>query len=431
MNRTRICMLIGAITLANTLCTATGEAATPPAEADRQSVDFAVKADVDFAVKLYGQLSADEKHRGRNLFFSPYSLFTALTMTAEGARGKTAAEMGQTLCFPDAARNAGPDAAAKPWNMGVLHIGIAGLDQRYNAPKAPYELRSANALWGEQSHPFLKSYVDTIDRYYGTDGLFDVDFIHHHEAARLRINRWVEKRTEEKIKDLVPKKLIDDATRLVLTNAIYFKGAWIEVFDEKDTKPAEFTVSPGKKVEVPMMFQMRKHPYMEDGSLQVLELPYRGDELSMLIVLPKDAAGLSKLERSLSSEQIGRWMADLRPRKVNVYLPKFKLESKFELRAALTALGMKLAFFDSADFSGMDGMRDLCISAVVHKAFVDVSEKGTEAAAASAVIMGRSGVPRPSQKPVDFRADHPFLFAVYDNQNGNILFLGRMINPAD
>ena len=432
MNRTRMFLLIGLLSLGNMLCVAHGKAATPPTETGRRSVDLATSADVDFAVKLYGQLSREKDYRNRNLFFSPYSIFSALSMTAEGARGETAAEMGQTLCFPAAAKNTGPDAAERPWDMGVLHAGIAALDRRYNAPKRPYMLRLANALWGERSHPFLQSYIDTIGRFYKTDGLFNVDFSNNHEAARLRINRWVEKQTEGKIKNLIPRGPIDEATRLVLTNAIYFNGTWRDAFDEEYTEPADFTVPSGKKTQVPMMFHLKDHRYTEDGSLQIVELAYKGDDLSMLAVLPKDAAGLAELERSLSHERIERWRAGLRSRKVEVHLPKFKLEMSFELKSVLTALGMKQAFTGSADFSGIDGMANyLYISAVIHKSFVDVNEVGTEAAAATAVITGKTGPPPPSAKPVEFRADHPFLFVICDNSSGNILFLGRMMNPAE
>lgn len=260
------------------------------AVADKEPVDYAVTANSDFAVNLYKQLSKEKQ--GKNLFFSPYSISSALTMTAEGARGETAEQMGQVLCFPKAAVRIGSDSQLIPWNVALIHSGITELNQRYNTPKLPYKVGVANALWGEQSHPFLQSYIDTIHKYYKTGGLFAVDFRHAPEAVRLRINRWVEEQTADKIKDLIPKRLIDSSTRLVLTNAIYFKGEWQDQFETYNTRSRDFNVSPDKKVKVPMMFKADGFRYAEDGSLQVVELPYKGRDLSMLVILPREIDGL-------------------------------------------------------------------------------------------------------------------------------------------
>ncbi|MBN1396301.1 MAG: serpin family protein [Pirellulales bacterium] len=385
------------------------------AEPEKGAVDNAVAANGDFALDLYKQLS--NERRSENLFFSPYSIFSALSMTAEGARGETAEQMCKTLRFPGGNER-----------IAAIHAGLAELNRRYNAPDLPYELQVANALWGEKSHPFLRSYIDAIEKHYKTGGLFSVDFCRAPEAARLRINDWVEDKTNDKIKDLIAEGQIDSSTRLVLTNAIYFKGDWRDTFDPINTRPRDFSVSAEKKVRVPTMFQEESHLYWEDESLQVLELPYRGRDVSMLIALPRKVDGLPALEQSLSRERIGKWRARLRPRRVEVHLPKFKLETAFELKPTLERLGMKRAFAAAADFSGIDGERYLMLSAVIHKTFADVNEAGTVAAAATAVTGLATGMP-PRTTPAVFRADHPFLFMICDKQSGNILFLGRVIKP--
>ncbi len=397
------------------------------AEAGDGPVDYAVSANGRFAVDLYKRLSRENE--GENLFFSPYSITSALMMTAEGARGETAAEMGEALRFPAALRRAGDEAAEKPWDLAPLHRGFAELNDRFNAPNLPYELKVANALWGEQSHPFLQSYIDAVQKYYKTGGLFAVDFLHHAEQAGVRINRWVERQTNEKIKNLIPKGQLDSLTRLVLTNAIYFKAKWRDIFKEHSTRPADFFLSADRKTKVPMMFQKEKHRYAEDDSLQALELAYEGEQLSMLVFLPRKVDGLPRLEQTLSWRTIEAWRAKLRPREVRTYLPKFKLEMSFQLKRPLEALGMKRAFGGGADLSGIDGQRFLAISAVIHKTFIDLDEAGTEAAAATAVVAAGAAPPRPGSPPPVFRADHPFLFAICDNRSGCVLFLGRVTKP--
>lgn len=218
-------------------------------------------------------------------------------------------------------------------------------------------------------------------------------------------------------------------TRLVLTNAIYFKGDWANQFKKDQTHDANFMVSTAQKVKVPLMHKKQSYPFVQDALLQVLELPYKGNDLSMLVLLPKETEGLADLESSLSASKIAELRAKLRSRPVDVYLPKFKLDASFSLTKTLQELGMKLAFAETADFSGMDGRRDLHISAVIHKAFVNVNEEGTEAAAATGVV--NRVMARPiSKPPVIFRADHPFVFAICDKRDGSILFLGRVADPV-
>jgi serpin B len=254
-----------------------------------------------------------------------------------------------------------------------------------------------------------------------------VDFIGAAEASRKTINAWVERQTKEKIKNLIPKGVLDSMTRLVLTNAIYFKGNWARQFKEDQTKDAPFILADGRKIETAMMNQTAEFGYMEVETLQGLELPYVDKELSMIILLPKALDGLGGLEEALNQENLSQWLARLYRRKVVVSVPKFKATSQFSLASVLTSMGMKDAFTSDADFSGINGRKDLFISAVIHKAYVDVNEEGTEAAAATGVTMKLTSI-GPSRTPV-FRADHPFLFLIRDNYSGSILFIGRVINP--
>jgi len=236
----------------------------------------------------------------------------------------------------------------------------------------------------------------------------------------------VERKTNDKIKDLIKPGVLDALTRLVLTNAIYFKGDWAIQFDRGKTKDAPFMISADKKVNVPMMYLKENFKYWADKDLQVIELPYKGEHLSMIVLLPREVDSLSELEKKLTLENLNSWLQKLRKQEMMVYLPKFKMTSGFELAEILAAMGMPAAFF-GADFSGMNGRKDLSISNVIHKAFVEVNEEGTEAAAATAVIMERVAM---SIEPV-FRADHPFVFIIKDNRSGSILFMGRVSNPKE
>jgi serine protease inhibitor len=487
---TRVLVLAGVVALANAQGNVIGQAnQLLAAQTGKAPANYAVTANSDFAIDLYRQLS--QGNPDGNLFFSPYSISSALAMAAEGARGQTALEMGQALRFPAAARRIGDDAQLIPWNTSLLHTGMAQLTGRLEKAQKPvpqeitdkvaelrkqieasyargnallktrptgwlhqrldelqksaklkdelaevlshvdqYEVHVANALWGEKSHPFLPSYVQTIHGFYKTGGLFSVDFKNNPETARQEINAWVEKQTADKIKDLLSLGSVDPNTRLVLTNAIYFLGNWTNKFDAKSTSDQDFSVSSTEKVKAPLMHQLHNYRYWANNSLQVLELPYKGGDLAMLVLLPRQADGLAAVEKSLSAASIGKARAKLQPENVDAYLPKFKLHASFELNGPLTALGMKQAFVaGKADFAGIDGGEGLLyISRVIHRAFVDVNERGTEAAAATVVhhVLGLPAVPA---HPVVFRADHPFLFLICDNHSGSVLFLGRMTNP--
>jgi serpin B len=385
------------------------------AEKDRAALDALAAGNTEFALDLYGRLAPEKG----NLFFSPYSISTALAMTYGGARGDTAKQMSDVLRFP--------------YEDDALHGAFMHMEKQLEATQkdGKIALRVANALWPHQGYPFRKEFTAQIKRFYGVD-IVHVDYAVAREAARKRINAWAERMTEGKIKDLIPKGILNALTRLVLTNAIYFKGDWRSQFKKAATKDAPFTMANGKSRQVPLMYQQEQFRYAELDGVQVLELPYGDGELSMIVVLPREADGLAGLEAKLSPGQLARWTGRMRKQKVRVYLPRFEMTSQFSLNKALIAMGMRDAFnpAGNANFSGMDETRDLYIQAVLHKAFVAVDEKGTEAAAATAVVMGLRSAARPRPVPV-FRADHPFLFTIRENSTGSILFMGRLSEPEE
>ena len=372
-----------------------------------------------FALELYAKLKSDPevKKADGNLFFSPYSISTALAMTWAGARGETEKQMAQVLQF------------SLPQER--LHQVLGALEKQLNAAgkKRGYQFSVANALWGQKGYGFLKEFLTLTKKNYGA-GLREVDFINpvEREKARKTINGWVEKETKKKIKELIQPGILNKLTTLVLTNAIYFKGDWAIEFDKKETRDAPFRISADKEVTVPLMYQKGDFTYAQEDKLQILELPYKGDDLSMVVLLPTEVDELTELEKSLTPKELNRWLTLLRKQEVHVYLPKFKMTTgPLELSDILKSMGMKDAFsLPPADFSGMTGRKDLYISNVLHKAFVAVDEKGTEAAAATAVVMARGGI---SHEPV-FRADHPFVFMIKDNRSGSVLFMGKVCNPA-
>ena len=379
-----------------------------------------------FALQLYQKLQDDKG----NLFFSPYSISTALAMTYAGARGGTQEQMAQVLHFPTSKEILEKlSADQKPMTQEqlaqVFGKTIKDLNSRGGGDK--YELRVANALWGQKDYKFLQVFVGSVEKQYGGT-LRNVDFIAAAEQARQTINAWVAKQTNDKIKDLISPGVLDAMTRLVLTNAIYFKGNWASQFKKNQTQDQPFTLLDGTKVQVPMMNQQTRFGYAETDALQVLEMPYKGDELSMLILLPKKMDGIKALELGLTAESFSKWLGAIRTWQVIVSVPKFKMTSRFSLAQVLQSMGMTDAFSDKADFSGMTGNRDLFISAVIHQAYVDVNEEGTEAAAATGVTMRLTSV-GPDMTPV-FRADHPFLFLIRDKTAGSILFLGRVTDPT-
>ncbi|PKL57208.1 MAG: proteinase IV [Methanomicrobiales archaeon HGW-Methanomicrobiales-6] len=371
-----------------------------------------------FAADLYRHLASDPGNAGKNIFFSPYSISSALAITYEGARGTTADEIGSVLHLPQ--------------NETLRRAGFAGLDAVLNSGDENYTLRTANALWAEETYPFLPEYVDTAARWYRAN-VTNLDFINDPEGSRATINRWVEEKTEDKIRDLLPAGSVDPMTRLVITNAIYFKGTWVKQFDPAETTEEEFRVAPGETVQVQMMHRTDEdaiYGYTETESLQVLRMPYAhadGTELSMLVLLPQED-NLTAAEEALDARTLSGIQDSMIDQRVRVVFPKFTLETTYSLPQVLATMGMPTAFTNAANFSGMDGTEDLFISDVVHKAFVDVNEEGTEAAAATGVVMNLASAPMEDKTPV-FRADHPFVFLIVEEDSDTILFAGRVVNP--
>lgn len=363
-----------------------------------------------FAFDLYQQLRSAEG----NLFFSPYSISVGLAMTYAGAHDETEKQMAKTLHFS--------------LGQEYLHPAFAGLQTWLNhlQKDARIKLYVANSLWPQKDYNFLNEYLSLVKKHYGVS-ITPVDYVHAIEAACKTINQWVEQKTEYRITDMIQPAMFDMPPVLALVNAIYFKGNWEHQFSPRMTKEAPFYITPEKSVRIPMMDQEETVRYAEVDDLQILELPYRGDSLSMLVALPKEIDGLEQLEDSLSAENLDSWRSHLSDMRVRIYLPKFKMTRQFRLDAALQAMGMTDAFsLPPADFSGMTGTRDLFISAVVHKASVDVNEEGTEAAAGTVVVVA----PRREPEPPTFRADHPFLFLIQENRTGSILFIGRVADPT-
>ena len=406
MSRMTMMLTLGLMLFAVAAC----EAEQPKGKTDAL-IKALAKGNSAFALNLYRKLAA----RQGNLFVSPFSISTALAMTYAGARGDTEAQMAQAMRF-------GPE-------RGQTHSAFKALIEDLNArqEKGSYELNVANALWGQEGLGFLEEFLDLTRENYGA-GLQEVDFEGDTEAARQTINEWVEKETNEKIKDLIQRGMLTPATQFVLTNAIYFKGDWMLPFDKERTSDMPFTLAAGGTVQTPMMQQTEEFRYMEAETFQALELPYAKQELSMIILLPRSTDELADLEQSLTQASLRKWLRGLNHREVHVYLPRFRATYAVELAETLKEMGMTDAFsLPPADFSGMTGGQDLCISAIIHKAYVDVNEEGTEAAAATAVGM-LGGVAMP-QEPVVFRADHPFVFLIRDNRSGSILFVGRLADP--
>lgn len=380
-----------------------------------------VKGNTQFAFDLYARL----KNTEGNLFFSPYSISTALAMTYAGAKNETALQMGKTLHFwhyPNL-ETASPVTPQIPF-----HPAYGRLTDRLNqqGQQGNYQLSIANALWGQKGHPFLDSFIQLNNQYYHA-GLENADFINEAEQARQTINQWVEKQTQDKIKDLIPAGTLNAMTRLVLTNAIYFKGCWASQFDPARTEEAPFYKSPEETIPVPLMFQKASFQYGRTETVQILKLPYQGDDLSMVVLLPREKDGLAAMEEQLTADNVRQWMSRTGPVPIRVFLPKFNMTAQFSLAATLAKMGMPDAFSDAADFSGMTGTRELSLTDVLHKAFVEVNEEGTEAAAATGVVVGITAMPR---RPAEFRADHPFVFVIKDNNTGSILFLGRVTDPT-
>ncbi|MBR9702232.1 serpin family protein [Candidatus Pacearchaeota archaeon] len=376
----------------------------------QQGIQEVVNANNQFAFELYSELN---QAGDKNIFYSPYSISSAIAMTYEGAKRQTANETKSVFHFPES---------------NILRPNFAAIYNEINKKDKAYELRTGNALWVQQDYPFLEDYTNRVEQYYGGKAV-NLDFVEETEKSRQTINSFIEEQTNNKIKDLIPKGVLNSMTRLVLTNAIYFKGTWEWEFKKSKTSEQDFEITPTNIVKTPLMYMKptkTKFNYLDTGDLQVLELPYKGDKISMLILLPTE--NLRQINSNLSAEQLSEWKDQMKETKLDsIYLPKFEFDTKFFMSDTLSALGMPTAFDpENADFSGMTTEKQLFISQVIHQAYVKVDEKGTEAAAATAISIEATSA-MPSNV---FRADHPFIFIIQEKETGNILFLGKVVDPT-
>jgi serpin B len=367
-----------------------------------------------FALELYQRYTAQVPAEN-NLLISPLSIATALAMTSTGAQGNTARQMADVLHFELPAER--------------LHPAYGQLLADLDTPREGYQLNIANRLFGQQGFAFKDPFIETLAGPYAAP-LEMLDFQRNAEGSRQHINDWVEGKTNGLIQNLLPEGSVHDDTRLVLANAIYFNGAWKYAFDERTTRTDSFITTDSTPVVVPMMSQQQTFRYAVQDDFQILEMPYAGDDLSMVVMLPDTADGLAGLEAALTPALLEESLEAMSSREVRVQLPKFTFDDSMELSSILSNLGMPDAFGNSADFGGMADT-DLAIDGVVHKTFIDVSEKGTEAAAATGITIGTTSVVIDPSPPPLFRADHPFLFALRDTHSDSLLFLGRVTQPDE
>ena len=365
-----------------------------------------------FALNLYQELRTEPG----NLFYSPHSISSALAMTWAGAKGQTETDMAKALSFTLAQDKLHPA-------MNELDLALSSRGQgAQGADGKGFRLNIANALWGQLNYHFETPFLDVLALNYGA-GMHVVDYQSAPEQALSLINGWVEQKTEGRIKDILSPDNIDASTRLVLTNAVYFNAAWATPFEAANTATAPFTNQAGATVQVPMMHGSVEVPYGAGADYAAVELPYDGNELSMVLVLPND---LNAFESGLDAARLKDVLSSLSNHIVDTKLPKFKFESKFDLIKPLETLGMGVAFSDLADFSGINGKGGLAITGVIHQSFVSVNEAGTEAAAATAVVVGETSIPEPAA--ITF--DKPFLFMIRDIQTKAVLFVGRVSDPT-
>jgi serpin B len=367
-----------------------------------------------FALDMYNSLRSENG----NLILSPYSISLALAMTYAGARGNTESQMAQTLHFP-------PQDQLHP-AFNALDLALEKAPLNLNKDQEPMKLNIANAVWAEQTFPFQPDFLDTIALNYGA-GVHLADFLNQAEPARKAINNWVSDKTKDKINDLLPKDSVGADTRMVLVNAIYFKADWFTQFEAKSTGDGAFHLLDGTEVTAKMMHEGISAPYIQGNGYQAVELDYAGETAAMDIIVP-DAGNFETFESSFNKETLDGILNGMQSTSMSLGLPKFEFTKDFVLSDTLKGLGMSDAFnSDLADFSGMTGKKDLYIGNVIHKAFVAVDEKGTEAAAATAVIMEAATAIR---HEVNLQIDRPFIFVIRDTVSGQILFIGRVINPA-
>jgi serpin B len=372
-----------------------------------------VEGNTEFAIDLYKQLAQRES----NLIFSPYSISTALAMTYAGARGETAEQMVKVLHFKLTEER--------------MHPAWTNLSQRLqkDGTNGSPTILVANALWAQHGFAFRKEFLQLTQHHYHAE-LRHVDFARNSEDARQTINRWVAERTRDKIQELLKPGILEDTSRLVLTNAIYFKADWPLPFDKDKTKLEQFLISAKEQVAVPMMHERykRPYPYFEGDNVQLLILPYKNSKLGLVLILPKQLDGLRELAHSLTMAQLNKWIDKCRVHNVDLTLPKFKMKAKSHLKTDLGQMGMTRLFTEKADLTGLSTESPMKLSEVVHEACMVVDEQGTEAAAATAVVAVQT-TSLDMTPSASFRADHPFLFLIRDFSTGSTLFCGRLVKP--
>lgn len=388
-------------------------------DSTQEGMQKVTNANNQFAFDLYYELNNELKNKSQNgnIFFSPYSIFSALAMTYEGAKGQTEYEMKSVMHLPE---------------KNILRSNFAAIYNKINEKNTLYTLKTGNALWAQYDYIFLEDYIRRVKKYYGGN-VANLDFAKETEKSRQIINSFIQKQTNGTIKDLIPVGILNGYTKLVLTNAIYFKGIWKWEFDKSKTRDLDFKITPLITVKTPMMYMepsdKAKFNYADLEKMQILELPYKGEKISMLVLLPKQMENhdytLEDIE--LSSEKLNEYKSQMKETKIDaIYLPKFELKNKYFMSGTLDKMGMTTAFTAGADFSDMDGKGGLFIKEVIHQAYTKVDEEGTEAGAATAVIMLKMA--KISEKI--FRADHPFIFIIQEKDTGTILFLGRVVDPT-
>ncbi|XP_030859634.2 serpin B3 [Gorilla gorilla gorilla] len=385
------------------------------------------EANTKFMFNLFQQFRKSKKN---NIFYSPISITSALGMVLLGAEDNTAQQIKKVLHFDQVTENTTEKAATYHVDRsGNVHHQFQKLLTELNKSTDAYELKIANKLFGEKTYQFLQEYLDAIKKFYQTS-VESVDFANAPEESRKKINSWVESQTNEKIKNLLPEGTIGSNTTLVLVNAIYFKGQWEKKFNKEDTKEEKFWPNKNTYKSIQMMRQYTSFHFasLEDVQARVLEIPYKGKDLSMIVLLPNEIDGLQKLEEKLTAEKLMEWTSlhNMRETPVHLHLPRFKVEESYDLKGTLSTMGMVDTFNGDADLSGMTGSRGLVLSGVLHKAFVEVTEEGAEAAAATAVVGIGSSSPSTNE---EFHCNHPFLFFIRQNKTNSILFYGRFSSP--
>lgn len=382
-------------------------------------VETLTEDNAEFAYDLYDEIKQSESG---NFFYSPHSISSALAMTYAGAEGTSESEMKSALEFTQ------PEADLHPaFNRLDLTLEQRANQSGNSKSGSPFDLNIANSIWGQRGFDFKQPFLDTLAKHYGA-GLRVLNFQEQPDAARNTINRWVENQTDDNIKDLMPKSSITPDTRLVLTNAIYFKASWAHKFDENQTRQAQFNTLSGQNVSVDMMSLRQQNglAYTAGSNWQAVELPYVGDEVSMVLIVP-DAGAFNQVEQQLSGTWINSIFDDLSGEPVDLDMPKFDIETKFSVKKMLQALGMEQPFAPgAANFSGMADDPRLFIQDAIHQSFVSVDEKGTEAAAATGVSMGVTSVPKYKSLTID----RPFIFAIHDRQSDAVIFTGRVTDPS-